>query len=461
MTLEEYLSELGGQIRDDQARSFVEDEVRCHIMDQAEAYESDGMVREDALITAVREMGDPVSVGIDLDKIHRPHMDWRFLVYVFFISILNLGIQYLINRYMPLESDGSVVTHFSGTSTITTFVGLSTMLVMYRLDYTILAGRSRIAGLAYLIIIAILSGLCESYVNGGKTWISIDDLSVSSFALMTAFLPLFAGILYDYRGKGKSAIVKILLWMFVPVSVGRCCCRLISTSAIFILSAETILFILALYKGWYTVNIKAVLLGGVGITIILAAARLMLAAEYQKQRIMYWLAHFGIGNYSANADHTINYVRRQLASVFAHSNVVRKSDEAIAIMKELPSFQGDLILGSVAATCGIIAAISLLVCLLVLSVYIFSISLRQRNALGYIIGCSCGVAIGLQIFANILAVFGILPFMFTFLPFFGGGFSTIVVDYALLGLVLSIYRYKDIRKEKTVKTTVFKKTEIM
>lgn len=461
MTLEEYLSELGGQIRDDQARSFVEDEVRCHIMDQAEAYESDGMVREDALITAVREMGDPVSVGIDLDKIHRPHMDWRFLVYVFFISILNLGIQYLINRYMPLESDGSVVTHFSGTSTITTFVGLSTMLVMYRLDYTILAGRSRIAGLAYLIIIAILSGLCESYVNGGKTWISIDDLSVSSFALMTAFLPLFAGILYDYRGKGKSAIVKILLWMFVPVSVGLCCCHLISTSAIFILSAETILFILALYKGWYTVNIKAVLLGGVGITIILAAARLMLAAEYQKQRIMYWLAHFGIGNYSANADHTINYVCRQLTNVFAHSNVVRKSDEAIAIMKELPSFQGDLVLGSVAATCGIIAAISLLVCLLVLSVYIFSISLRQRNALGYIIGCSCGVAIGLQIFANILAVFGILPFMFTFLPFFGGGFSTIVVDYALLGLVLSIYRYKDIRKEKTVKTTVFKKTEIM
>ena len=455
MTLEEYLSELGGQIRDDQARSFVEDEVRCHIMDQAEAYESDGMVREDALITAVREMGDPVSVGIDLDKIHRPHMDWRFLVYVFFISILNLGIQYLINRYMPFESDGSVVTHFSGTSTITTFVGLSTMLVMYRLDYTILAGRSRIAGLAYLIIIAILSGLCESYVNGGKTWISIIDLSVSSFALMTAFLPLFAGILYDYRGKGKSAIVKILLWMFVPVSVGRCCCRLPASSAIFILSAETILFILALYKGWYTVNIKAVLLGGVGITIILAAARLMLAAEYQKQRIMYWLAHFGIGNYS------ISYVCRQLTNVFAHSNVVRKSDEAIAIMKELPSFQGDLILGSVAATCGIIAAISLLVCLLVLSVYIFSISLRQRNALGYIIGCSCGIAIVLQIFANILAVFGILPFMFTFLPFFGGGFSTIVVDYALLGLVLSIYRYKDIRKEKTVKTTVFKKTEIM
>ena len=249
--------------------------------------------------------------------------------------------------------------------------------------------------------------------------------------------------------------------MFVPVSVGRCCCRLPASSAIFILSAETILFILALYKGWYTVNIKAVLLGGVGITIILAAARLMLATEYQKQRIMYWLAHFGIGNYSANADQTINYVYRQLSIVFANSNTVRKSDEAIAIMKELPSSQGDLVLGSVAATCGTITAIGLLVCLFVLSVYVFNISLRQKNALGYIIGCSCGVAIGVQCFANILAVFGILPFMLTFLPFFGGGFSIIVVDYALLGLVLSIYRYKDIRKEKPVKTMVFKKTEIM
>ena len=304
------------------------------------------------------------------------------------------------------------------------------MLVMYRLDYTILAGRSRIAGLGYLIIITILSSLCGLYINGGNTWISIEHLDVSSYALMTAFLPLFAGILYDYRGKGKSAIIKILLWMFLPVFVQLCCCHLPSSSAIFILSSETILFVLALYKGWYTVN-------------------------------MYWLAHFGIGNYSANADQTINYVYRQLSIVFANSNIVRKSDEAIAIMKELPSSQGDLVLGSVAATCGTITAIGLLVCLFVLSVYVFNISLRQKNALGYIIGCSCGVAIGVQCFANILAVFGILPFMLTFLPFFGGGFSIIVVDYALLGLVLSIYRYKDIRKEKPVKTMVFKKTEIM
>ena len=129
----------------------------------------------------------------------------------------------------------------------------------------------------------------------------------------------------DYHGKGKSAIVKILIWMFVPVFVQLFCYHLTSSSAIFILSAATLLFILALHKGWYTVFIKVVLLECVGINIILAATRLMLAAEYQMQKIMYWLAHFGIGNYSANADQTISYVCRQLAIVFANSNVVRKA----------------------------------------------------------------------------------------------------------------------------------------
>ena len=38
MNMEEYLDELKGQIRDKHAKEFVEDEVRGHIEEQAEAY---------------------------------------------------------------------------------------------------------------------------------------------------------------------------------------------------------------------------------------------------------------------------------------------------------------------------------------------------------------------------------------------------------------------------------------
>jgi len=47
----------------------------------------------------------------------------------------------------------------------------------------------------------------------------------------------------------------------------------------------------------------------------------------------------------------------------------------------------------------------------------------------------------------VLIVFGVLPLTESVLPMFNIGMSSILADYALLGLILSIYRYKDIRSE--------------
>ena len=58
------------------------------------------------------------------------------------------------------------------------------------------------------------------------------------------------------------------------------------------------------------------------------------------------------------------------------------------------------------------------------------------------------MAISLQSLCTILIVVCVLPLTDFHLPFFAGGLSFKVVDYILLGLVLSIYRYKDIRREK-------------
>lgn len=151
------------------------------------------------------------------------------------------------------------------------------------------------------------------------------------------------------------------------------------------------------------------------------------------------------------------YVNSRLDYTFLHSNFIGKSDSAINIMKDMAGMTGDLILGSVAATCGIAAVVVIMISLVVLSIYIFNISLKQRNSLGYIVGCSSGILIAVESISNILIVFGLLPLTSTTLPFFTSSMSYIIVDYILLGLVLSIYRYKDIRIEKeSVGSTVVK-----
>ena len=132
------------------------------------------------------------------------------------------------------------------------------------------------------------------------------------------------------------------------------------------------------------------------------------------------------------------------------SSLIGGSDEAIAISRMIPAYRKcNLILGVVSANCGLIWMIVIIACLTMLSLYVFRISLRQKNFLGCIVGCSCGAAISLQSLINILIIFSLLPLTDSVLPFFASGLSFTVVNYVLLGLVLSIYRYKDLRREKT------------
>ena len=49
MNMEDYIDTLKGQIRDKNAKSFVANEIRSHIEEQADVYENGGLSRDDAL----------------------------------------------------------------------------------------------------------------------------------------------------------------------------------------------------------------------------------------------------------------------------------------------------------------------------------------------------------------------------------------------------------------------------
>ena len=59
-----YLQEVTDQIRNRRGKRLAEEELCGHIEDQTEAYIRDGMTPEAAEAEAVRQMGDPVSVGL-------------------------------------------------------------------------------------------------------------------------------------------------------------------------------------------------------------------------------------------------------------------------------------------------------------------------------------------------------------------------------------------------------------
>lgn len=461
MGIEEYLTEIKNQIRDKKAREFASDELKTHIEDRAEGLQKKGMDHDSAVLQAVKEMGDPVSVGVDLDRIHRPRLAWKFLLYVIYISILSVGVLGVIFAAMPRES--FIGGQFAGglllKQNIGVLFGLVMMIIVYRLDYTVLAGKSRLIAAVFLISMAFLVCLFGVSINGAKRWIRIMGILFQTYAILLLYLPVFAGILYDYRNKGAGALFKIFLWMIAPVFLQSLYDAGWISLSIFMLFSESILFMIALNKNWYRVNKRKVFKGiGIGFISLIGLFILYIinAADYQKARIQVWLSLWGLnfGSIDGNTIKDMNYTNTCLNNIFLRSNFIGKSDSAIEVIESTHDAGADYILALIAATCGKLAVAVIIISLIILAVYVFSISINQKNSLGSIVGCSCGIAIAVQAVSNILIVFGYLPLAATTLPFFSLGITNIIIDYILLGLVLSIYRYQDIRVEKEPVTTL-------
>lgn len=470
MTKEEYLNTLKDQIRDKHAKEFVGEEYKVHIEDQIDAYVKDGMSKDQAVLAAVKDMGDPVNVGASLDRIHRPHMEWKFLVFIIAISIIGLAIR----LYLEFYTNGSSANFWSLYLNqwlfrlITTIIGIIIMLVVYRMDYTILNGKSRIIGICFLSVLSLIIFIFGQKHGGimARLYIGHWATYLNSFILL--YIPIFGGILYEYRGKGISAIIKIILWMVAPlISL-----RIMDFNALFIIwvivFSEITLLWIAIGKNWFVakkyISIPVSLLPFICFLFIYVLPFIQNALLRRIQVAVMW--RFEKYFFSKLSPETLsamekiflfiaNMINRQKISnftnvkdVFQNSNYFGSSVSALSCMDNKPIYRTDLLLGNISAHFGIVLMLGIIILSLVLSVYIFFISFKQKNKLGFIVGTACSLALVFESITNILTALGIVGLSDSILPFIADGGGILICHYIYVGLVLSIYRYKDIRKEK-------------
>ena len=234
MEIQEYLDQVKGQIRNKKARELTANELQAHIEDQAAAYENSGCSPEEAALMAVKEMGDPVQVGMELDRLHRPQFPTGMVCFIMLISLISIMVQY--NR----------------THAVFVLAGIGCMLGICFLDYTIVGKYGRVIAGAFLAVLTIAWKCSHLTINGASRWIQIGPAAMDGSVLVLLYLPLFGGILYAYRGQRYRCIFKILIWMLLPV---LWVLRMPALSmALIMLLAETCMFGTALKDGWYHVS---------------------------------------------------------------------------------------------------------------------------------------------------------------------------------------------------------------
>lgn len=431
MRTEEYLTLLTDQVRCKMARAGIQNEIQCHIEDQISCFEEEGIDSAEAEQLAVTEMGDPIAAGAELDRIHRPKMAWGVISLIGILSLAGYLILDLLQRsfgtarFLPDRSQ-YLFYLFSGFAVI---IGICFS------DYSRIGRRAReiTVVLSAVLTLGLLSG--GMALNGVVGWFRFLGIAIDVKVVLFFFIPLYGAVLYNYRGGGYGALIKAVLWMIPAPWIALSCPNI--TTATMVIVSDVIILAIAIYRNWFCVSVKKTLVFLLAcltmFPVSIGLAVWFWGADYQQKRLQIIVNP----NFAASIEQSsLAKIRQQMtASQLIGAN-------KLEIDQYLPG-GSEYVLTYVIAYLGILASVLLVGALCFLFLRLLQMALRQKNQLGFIMGTGGAVALLIQTVVFILGNTGILSIE-AYCPFLTYGGTGILVTYALLGLLLSIYRYEDV-----------------
>ena len=438
MNRTEYLKSLTEQIRNKNAKTLVLEEITAHIEDQKQAYLLDGMGEDEAEEMAVKEMGNPVDTGVQLDKIYRPKTDVWMLAAMLVLTLIWIVMQSIICLQY---NDLSVIQNTYHTRTIYyNLIGLLVMAIVYFADYRLL---NRFIWPIYGVYLAGSVFFLHTPAFGEY----YQHLRFGQ-AIHILFVPLFAVFCYRFReqkGKGILKAFGLLLFniLFLLFSGAF-------TSATMLLSFMTCLITLcaAAYRGVFggRKNLQGSILTAsiIGIPllffgdVLLFDGRFLFLAEYQIQRIRVML---NPAAYAAQAGYQTMLVRDQLSSASLLGG------GTVGKVGELSGAWCDYVLICLTAYFGLIVAFLVIGIIAAYFLRALHISLMQSNRLGFLLGVSCSSILILKTVVYVAMNFGIGLTVSIDMPFLTYGLYCSVVNFLFMGIILSVYRNTNLLPE--------------
>lgn len=183
-----FLKEVTNQIRSKEAKKHVSDELNHHVKEAKKVWLNKGLSEKEAEQKAIEQMGSPVTLGLQLNKIHRPRVDWLLLALIG--AILLLG-------FLPLVIPGYWNNaHFLTRKVIFILLGISfTMGIMF-VDYRKYLNRGWIFyGLGAFLLLS-LRFFSNKMINGNPM-LSIGPVTLESLFALPFFMVAWACFLTE------------------------------------------------------------------------------------------------------------------------------------------------------------------------------------------------------------------------------------------------------------------------
>ena len=445
------------QVRFQKAHKAIGDEIRTHIEDQVQANISEGMDKETAEKRAVEDMGDPVEAGIRLDKVHRPQIAWGVIIIAIVVGVLGAIVNGMLSK-QPAEATYNNIVYSvnvrGGESYIyDAILGIFVMVILYLIDFTTVAKYSRVAAITLLVSYIFSSFVTNKrammlstdyYAELPKAYMFLYKIFSWSSPMMFLMVPFFAGILYKYRGQKSRAVIKALLWI---VATGRIAAEAQMTyRTVVILICMLVELTIAINKGWIKVpKIPTV----VSVWSLFTVIPMGITWFRYKHRLMD-LNGMSIVRSWIVPDSDMRQTREILGGMnLIGSGMIRSFGGKISVPTSNyvhGNYGREYVLTDIIALWGLLATLVAITAVAALIVFGFVTISKTKNQLGIVMGSGCMMWLAVNAIFNAGVGFGIFHSCYwSFFPFIAQ--RKIVASYAILGIILSIYKYKNAYSE--------------
>ena len=421
--IETYVETAMDQVRWKKARPGLAAEIRTHLLDQRDACLAQGMDEGAAQGEAVRQMGDPVALGTDLDRVHRPRPQWGLLVFALALAALGTMVRLFLTMDTPSEIPG--LTHIIGG-----VLGAVCLAAGYRLDVSALG---RVAGWLCLGFLIVITPMLPIWV------FSWQESEVPAIYLLLILFPLtLALLLWRLRGRGWPGLLGALAWALLCGVLCLLIPRLLAFSQVILSTLVLGLFFTC--RDWFGVGKR---LGTVLVAAFALAFAVLLPVGTNylgslRNNVFPMLYPSDIDNYIPYISANISTIRTALSG----AKWLGPADPSLWLEERgrslVPNIEGDNLLTNLICSWGWLPFLAVVGAFAALFLWMLWKTIRLRQTLGRAVCLGGLTALGVQAAFSLLLNLGVPLFAASF-PLVVGNTGT-VLNMFFIGLMLSAFR---------------------
>ncbi|PHA08488.1 FtsW/RodA/SpoVE family cell cycle protein [Bacillus tropicus] len=411
---ERFLKEVTNHIKSKEAKDLVAAELDFHLKQAKNMWVEKGLSEAVAEDKAVEQMGSPIKLGRELNKLHKPKVDW-FLIGLL-VAAMGLG-------FLPVITFGHADLFMN--KVIFVILGVVTAVGIMLLDYRKL---ERLGWLFYTIgvlILLMIKCFPTDYVIG-EAIIKIGPIKIDCLMTIPFFFLAWASF---FNNSGLKFMHLLMLYVFSLY--------LFSTTSILlpIFIYITMVFVMLWWSNLGKNTAWLITILPILPFIIRDLFSWSAVKEYRIARILGFI----------NPAHDQWDLRLQEAMSSAgwfgtYENI-----------KSIRAAHTDFVFASLTYYYGYVLALVLVVILSLFAVRIMNIAYKINDGYGKLLLVGGVTLFVIHFICNVGMTLGILPRVSISLPFISYGLIPTLFHAFIMGIVLSVYRRKDMsfRMRKT------------